>query len=192
MRNHDSTGRLRPLVVLSGMLLGVAMAGCFDAPSIEDRWTRLDFREIAWASEAAPALRVRGTVTFRTIQTATVAAEVRISDTLTPSDVRLDPEDNRLDMALSVERVLANSVSVARETRLVTGFDHLIVPLDFDLTVSRSPEREEMAFVLLYLGEAEEMEQPDGTDTLIVTPLDSEDEILAAGAILSPPMERSR
>jgi len=84
-------------------------------------------------------------------------------------------------MATDMDRLLATSVSMGREARAVTGWDHLIQHIDFAFTgdvpgsvtdsVGTGPAVG--LFLVCYLGSGVKIERNDGTDTVIVTPYPS-------------------
>jgi len=81
-------------------------------------------------------------------------------------------------MANDMDRLLATSVSMGREARAFTGWDHLIQHMDFAFTgvvpgtVTDSVGTGPTAglFLVCYLGSGVKVERQDGTDTVIVTP----------------------
>jgi len=150
----------------------VLLCGCFDAPPLEDRWTRLDLREIEWTNDGsgARALRVRGEVTYRAILTGTVALELRRSATLGRDALHLKPEDDRRLQADDVTRLLSESNVVGGDARAVTGWDHLVQGFEFNLAAADTGG----FFVVFYLGDGERVEREDAGDTLVVTPWDVE------------------
>jgi hypothetical protein len=160
------------------------LAGCLGEPEIEDRWTRVDVR----GSSPAPfqvlpggstqTITVSADVTFRSILTGFAVAELRASNGISGADVVLAPDAPRVPMAEDIDRILAGSVSLGRATRAVTGWDHLIQRIDFTFTATMPAGLDSTAvpgapaglFLVCYLGEGEEVEQADGSDSLIVTP----------------------
>lgn len=191
MRIGNLTGRLggghRPLAAVAALL---ACGGCLGEPPIDERWTLLEFESAtpaagqAVAADQTIAVAVRGRITYREIHTGFVVAELRYSDTLAPSMVSLDPDEHTLESALTIEHVLANSVTAGRATRAVTGFDHLVQTVDLQFeapvpaglgTAAGDSAASRSLFLVLYLGDGEEMELPAGRDSLVVTPFDVED-----------------
>lgn len=167
------------------VLLGAALAaGCLGEPEIQDRWTRLDIH----SSSVAPyqvlpgggvdTFHVSTSVTYRSILTGFAICELRAS-TVNAASVTLEPDATRLPMAHDIDNILLNSVSLGRATRAVTGWDHLIQRIDFSFA-AQVPAGADSAstppglFLLVYLGEGDEVERQDGTDTLIVTPFPSD------------------
>ncbi len=173
----------RRLLVVTA--LAVAVSGCLGEPEIEDRWTRLDLESASLTPYQAlpvgstPTVNVRAAITYRSILTGFVVAELRASSTITPAEVTVHPDAARLPMAQDIDRILANSVTLGRATRAVTGWDHLIQRLDLSFAgvvpsaIDTSGAAPGSVFLLCYLGEGEEVERQDGSDTLIVTPFDS-------------------
>ncbi len=171
--------RARAGRALAPLLAAGVLGGCLGAPKIEDRWTRVD---IVGANvvpyQTLPAgtsqtITGRMTVTYRAIVTGVAVAELRASGTLSPASVVIHPDAARLPMASDIERVLQNSVSLARDTRAVTGWDHLIQPIDFTFTAALPTGATAGLFLLCYLGAGTEIQLADGTDSLAVTPFGS-------------------
>jgi hypothetical protein len=172
---------------LAGLVLVLAAAGCLAEPKLEDRWTRVDMTGASLApSQAVPAgsvipVRMASDITYRRILTGYAVAELRASTTLTPGMLALDPNADRLRMASDMDRLLATSVSMGREARAVTGWDHLIQHIDFAFTgvvpgsVTDSTGSGPTAglFLVCYLGSGVKLERPSGIDTVIVTPYPS-------------------
>ena len=161
------------------LLIPAALGGCLGAPKIEDRWTRVDLVSAslvpyqALPAGSTQAVTGRMTVTYRAILTGVAVAELRASGTLSPASVTIHPQAERMPMASDIERVLQNSVSLARATRAVTGWDHLIQPLDFAFTATLPAGSTAGLFLLCYLGAGTEIRLADGTDSLAVTPFAS-------------------
>ena len=184
MNSDFRRAALLPAQLVTAALL-LACGGCLGEPPIDERWTLLEFESAVPAVSATVAadqpidVSVRGRITYRAIRTGFVVAELRYSETLSPAMVSLDPEDHSLESALTVEHILANSVTAGRATQAVTGFDHLVQEMDLqfsapvpagmtaaagDSAASRS------LFLVLYMGEGDEMQLPAGRDSLVVTP----------------------
>lgn len=168
------------------------LTGCFDAPEIEDRWTRVDLTgSSVIANQALPpsssqTITLGADVTYRRIVTGFAVAELRSSSSVSNLSVQLDPEaEQRLGMARDIDRILAGSTSLGRMTRAVTGWDHLIQHIDFTFTATTPAAGDPSAaglFLLCYLGSGVEVELPGGGDSVIVTPFTSEPyEILPVG-----------
>ena len=184
--------RLAPAAALLALPL---LAGCLDEPEIEDRWTRVDLRgaNVAPYQMLPPGwndtLRVQTRVTWRSILTGYAVAELRASS-IPAGQVALAPDAPRLRMATDIDRILAQSVSLGRVTRAVTGWDHLMQDLDLAFTATVPAATDSTGapvslFLLVYLGSGEEIEREDGTDTLVVTPfVSSEAEVLPSGLVL--------
>lgn len=195
MTNRSRIGRLALLPLLMGG--AVLLGGCFDEPEIEDRWTRLDVDAASVApGQAIPpgsdSFTVSTAITYRKIVTGFAVAELRASGSLTAADVSLSPVGDRVLMAGDVDRVLANSVSMGRATRAITGWDHLIQRIDFGFRAT-VPDTATGLFVVCYLAQGDEVERADGSDTLIVTPFPSiPNELLPVGIELVPGGPRSQ
>jgi hypothetical protein len=197
--------RWRRLSVAWMLVLGLATAlGCLGEPEIDERWTLLELVDVtpqpgqALAATQPINVTVKTRTTYRKILTGFLVAEVRYSDTIFRSDVTLDPLDHTLEVAQDVDRILANSVTAGRATRAVTGFDHLMwdLELSFSANVPAAmfPTPGQPAagalYLLLYMGEGEEIELQNGQDSLVVTPFVSTDyEVLHTGFVLdiTPP-----
>lgn len=176
-----------PLALILGAVL---VAGCFDEPKIEDRWTRLDIdgSSLAPGQTLPPgqdSVRVRVSVTFRSILTGFAVAELRASPTISTSMTVIHPDAPRVPMATNIDSLLQNSMSLGRATRAVTGWDHLIQNIDFAFSGAVPPSPYGL-FLVCYLADGEEIELGNGADTLIVTPFPSASyEILPVGMELA-------
>ena len=174
-------GRWLPLVAALAVL-----GGCLWEPKIEDQWTRLDIESASLVPyQAVPAgaplsIVGRANITYRAILTGAVVAELRASSSLSSAAMVVHPDAAREAMARDIDRILQNSVSLGRDTRLVTGWDHLIVPFDFSFTATPPAVLDSAGvpigapiglFLVCYLGSASKFELPDDTDSLVVTPL---------------------
>lgn len=182
---------LRRSVAVSALpALALAGAGCLGEPPLDERWTLLEFAASTPAAQAPIqadqpiAVSVRGRITYRAIRTGFVVAELRYSDVLAPAMVALDPDERTLESAQTVEYILANSVTAGRATRAVTGFDHLVQEVDLSFTApvpagltaaAGDSAASRSLFLVLYLGEGDEVELEAGRDSLVVTPFDVED-----------------
>ena len=161
-------------------LTPVLVSGCFDAPKLEDEWTRLDVQSCSVApAQTLPGATIQPItmstdVTFRSLLTGYEVAELRTSPTIAPGSEPVNPNAPRLPMAQAIDYVLANSMSLGRGTRAVTGWPHLIQHVDFtfaaDVPPSGSPGS---LFLLCYLASGVKVERQDGTDTLLITPYPS-------------------
>lgn len=188
--------------VLVTALAGVLLAGCLGEPEIEDRWTRLDMQTETTvpgqplASGTVCSVTVRTSVTYRKIITGFAVTELRASTTVTPASLNLARDADRLLMAQSMDYLLANSVSMGRATRAITGWDHLIQQIDFSFRAgvpatiadtTGGPAGPAVGlFLVSYLASGEEIERQGQPDTLLVTPFISTDmEILPMGIPLS-------
>jgi hypothetical protein len=176
--------------LLAAMASTTALVGCLGEPEIEDRWTRLDIQEtnLSPGQSLAPGtttINVAADVTFRSVITGVVVAELRVASGVPISSTVLDDPDAPPEaIAADVDRILANSVTAGRATRAITGWDHLIFPVDltFDATVPDTLSAGGGLFLVTYLGDGEEIELEDGSDSLVVTPfISSETEILHTG-----------
>lgn len=192
MTAHTPFRILLRVIPLAGALLG--FTGCLGEPKIEDRWTRLDMESVnltpyqAMPVGSAPSVAVRAAITYRSIVTGFVVAELRASSTITPAEVTVHPDASRLGMARDIDRILANSVTLGRATRAITGWDHLVQRVDLSFTgsvptaIDTSGAAPGSLFLICYLGSGEEIERFNDSDTLIVTPFDSmQYEILPVG-----------
>ena len=177
-------------------MLALAAAGCLEEPKLEDRWTRVDMTGASLApAQSVPAgsvlpVQVSTDIYYRRIVTGYAVAELRASTTFSPGTLVLDPNADRLRMANDMDRLLATSVSMGREARAVTGWDHLIQHIDFAFTgivpgtVTDSLGTGPTAglFLVCYLGSGVKVELPSGADTVIVTPfLSAPTQILPVG-----------
>jgi hypothetical protein len=172
---------------LAGATLALAAAGCLDEPKLEDRWTRVDMTGASLApSQPVPAgstipVQLGSDIYYRRILTGYAVAELRASTTFSAGTLLMDPDADRLRMATDMDRLLATSVSMGREARAVTGWDHLIQHIDFSFTgvvpgtVTDSLGTGPTAglFLVCYLGSGVEIELPSGADSVIVTPYPS-------------------
>lgn len=187
-RSHD---RARTLALaLAGGALALAGAGCLGEPPLDERWTLLEIAEATPVartpvpSDQPIAVNVRGRITYRAVRTGFVVAELRYSESISPAMVSLDPDEHTLENARTVEYILANSVTAGRATRAVTGFDHLIQDLDLAFTApvpagltaaAGDAAATRSLFLVMYLGEGDEVELPAGGDSLVVTPFGVDD-----------------
>lgn len=174
----------RALTALAPAACAFALAGCLGEPKLEDRWTRIDFASAnhtagqAVTPGVSDSFAVVANVTYRRILTGFAVAELRASNTVANGTVTLAPDASREPMAYDIDRILANSVSVGRAVRPVTGWDHLIqtLPLSFRATPPASVDTTGATsglFLLCYLGSGVEIELPDGSDSIAITPFPS-------------------
>lgn len=186
------------------LLLALAaggLAGCLGEPPIEERWTHLELLSadlpdsVALSPGDRVIVRTDGRVTFRQLMTGFMVGEVRVSAQLTADSLALDHED-AIVVSESVDRLLANSHPVARAVKALAGFPQLrrMIPMEFEVTVPASAGAPfapgsgpaSGLFLVLYMGEGEEIELEDGRDSLVVTPFTThEDEILATARVLA-------
>ncbi len=169
------------------VLCAIFLGGCLTTPPVEETWTKLEILEAAPGTDrpitsgAPVSVSMKGRITFREILTSSAVAEVRWSDTLESADFALDAVDPRLESVRQIDMILENSISIANETVLVTGFDYLIreVNFRFDATIPGPGT----AFLLLYMAEdIEDIELESGADSTVINPfLSTEAKILAAG-----------
>lgn len=189
------TRRLRRVAAGGSLLLlgAVLLAGCFDKPKIEDRWTRVDIQSSSPVPRqmlppgSMQTINMSTTITYRAIVTGFAVAELRAGDSLASAQVALAPDAPRVAMAEGIDVILQHSRSLGRATRAVTGWDHLIQPLNFtfNAAVPTGPDSTwsgSRLFLLCYLGSGERVELPSGGDTIIVTPfISSEHQVLPVG-----------
>ena len=184
------------VTLLAPAWMGLALVtGCFDEPSIEDRWTRVDVTSSSLTpNQVVPpstsqTITVGADITYRRIVTGFAVAELRASSSVTAASVVVAPESPRVTMAQDIDRILASSVTMGREARAVTGWDHLIQHIDFTFTGTTPAASDSMArglFLLVYMGSGEKIELQGGRDSIVVTPFLSEPmQILPVGMELS-------
>lgn len=191
----------RALPFVCAAALALATAGCLGEPKLEDRWTRIDITganvtngQNVTAGATMP-VQVGADITYRRILTGFAVAELRASTTLAPGTVRMRSDADRLQMATDIDQLLETSVSMGRMTRAVTGWDHLIQHVDFTFagrvpagTVTDSTGTGPLAglFLVVYMGSGVEIELPDGSDSIAVTPFKSgEYQVLPVGMPLT-------
>lgn len=174
----------RALAALALAACALPVAGCLGAPKLEDRWTRVDMDSANHAPGQAVAAGVRDSVavaariTYRAIVTGYVVAEMRASNTVPNGSVTLAPDASREPMANDIDLILANSVSVGRTVRPVTGWDHLIQTMDLSFGAVPPASLDSTGattglFLLCYLGSGERIELRDGSDSIAITPFPS-------------------
>jgi hypothetical protein len=181
--------------LLALLAIGVtALLGCLDEPGIDDTWTKLEFLSVTPGPKQSRTasqpinVSVKGRITYRSILTGFLVAEVRYSPTISPGSVALNPDQHTLQDAETIDRILANSVTTGRATYPSTGFDHLMQDVDLKFT-AQLPAGATTAggcFLLLYMGDGKKIERQGQPDTLIVTPFRSTSkEILHTGFALN-------
>lgn len=175
----------------------VSLGGCLWVPKIEDQWTRVDIESASVipmqvvTAGSSLTLNGRANVTYRRILTGVVVAELRSAGGMSAAGTLVHPDAERLPMATTIDQILQNSVSLGRDTRLVTGWDHLIQPFDFSFSGSVPAALDSSGapiglFLLCYLGSGTEIQLPDGSDSLAVTPLNSgQYQVLPVGLALT-------
>lgn len=187
---HWKTNIISQRVLLGLLALALTALACLDEPDIDETWTKLEFLSVTPGPKQAPSasqpinVSLKGRVTYRSILTGFVVAEVRYSPTIAPASVLLNPDEHTLRDAESIDRILANSVTTGRATRASTGFDHLMQDVNFNFTAQVPAEASTGGglYLLLYMGEGEEVERVNDTDTLIVTPfVSTQKEVLHTG-----------
>jgi hypothetical protein len=195
---RSTVGRARVgLTVLALAAIAASLGGCLWEPKIEDKWTRVDIESASVTPlQAVPigsslTLSGRANVTYRAILTGVVVAELRASGTIPSASAPIHPDADREPMAYAIDAILQNSVSLGRDTRLITGWDHLIQPFDFSFSASVPSSVDSTGapvglFLLCYLGSATELQLPGGGDSLVVTPfVSSQYQVLPVGMALT-------
>lgn len=194
--SSTARGRRRVAILLVAVTAS-GLAGCLWEPRIEDQWTRVDIESASVVPlQAVPAgssltLNGRANVTYRRILTGVVVAELRTSNAVPAAATLVHPDAERVPMATTIDQILQSSVSMGRDTRLVTGWDHLIQPFDFSFSASvpaafDSTGARTGLFLICYLGSGTEIRLPNGADSLIVTPLSSSQyQVLPVGMALT-------
>ena len=181
------------LIAVTTSILG----GCLWEPKIEDQWTRVDLESAnvvqlqSVQAGSSITLSGRARVTYRRILTGVVVAELRASSAVPGAAAIVSPDAEREPMASAIDRILVSSVSLGRDTQLVTGWDHLIQPFDFSFSGSVPAPLDSTGapvglFLLCYLGTGTEIELPNGSDSLVVTPMNSSQyQVLPVGMALT-------
>jgi hypothetical protein len=191
--------RARAGAVVLAALVALPVLGCFDAPKLEDRWTRVDLVSSSVTNgQTLPAgtaqpIQVGVTVIYRSILTGYAVAELRASSSVPRSSVALGPNAARLPMAQDIDRILASSVTCGRAVRPVTGWDHLMQNIDFAF-IGNVPAASDSSmgptgglFLLCYLGSGVKVELPSGADPIVVTPfVSSAYQVLPVGLGFAP------
>lgn len=168
------------------------LSGCLDSPDEEDLWTRLDILSVEPLSHPklvrgeTVTVRITGRVIYRSILTGAVALEVRRSDSIGYGEVRLEDDRNRLGVLHDINKILDNSSVVSSVSRSVTGWDHLIHEMEFTFDVQvPSVSSAGGVYAVFYLGEANEMELPNGEEVTVIEAFDFEEtRVLPAGVEL--------
>jgi len=183
-----STVRRGALTCLLASAAAASLGGCLWAPKIEDKWTRLDFESAnvtplqAVAAGTTITLQGRANVTYRAILTGAVVAELRASSSIASVGAPIHPDAEREPMAAAIDQLLQQSVSLGRDARLVTGWDHLIQPFDFSFSATVPAVLDSAGvpigapvglFLVCYLGSGTEVQLASGADSLVVTPFPS-------------------
>ena len=165
--------------------LGAPLGGCLWEPKIEDQWTRVDLASSnlvplqAVPSGSTLAISGRANITYRAIVTGAVVAELRASSSISSIGSIVRPDAEREPMAAAIDQLLAGSVSLGRDVKLVTGWDHLIQPFDFSFsgTVPATLDSAGVPvgapvglFLVCYLASATKLERPGQPDSLIIVP----------------------
>ena len=192
---------LATLWVLGLVLAILTNTGCLGEPEIDERWTLVELMATTPGPGASlPVDRdvdisVTGRITYRDIETGFLVAEARYAENLDRTGLVLDHTVHDLAGALEIERILDNSVTAGRATKAVTGFDHLMQTVDLSFTArvpgalgTAPPDSTTFRslFLVLYIGEGEEVELQDGRDSLVVTPFRVEEtEVLFTGHLLN-------
>ena len=173
-------GRLALLALAAAVL-----PGCFDAPRLEDLWTRVDIDSAninpyqTLTLGASESVEVHTTVTFRHVVTGYAVAELRVSPSITAGSLPISPDASRLPMAQAIDTLLQHSASIGRALVPVTGWEHVVQRIDFAFsaavpgaldTTGTSPGG---LFMLCYLGSGVVVNRPGLADTVLVTPLGS-------------------
>lgn len=169
------------------LLCAAPLVGCLGKPAIEDRWTRIDVtassvRPYQTVPTGTIPIAVGADITYRSILTGFAVTELRASSTVSAATVVLNPDADRLRMAYDIDRILANSVTMGRMTRAVTGWDHLIQHIDFTFTGTVPATLDSAGvplgppaglFLICYMGSGQKLRLANGTDSIVVTPFQS-------------------
>lgn len=191
------SARPRSLALLAVGVVAFAGAGCFDEPPIEDRWTRVDMAAATFVPTqpvvpGAPcSVSVHTTITYRAIVTGYVVTELRATGVYSPTTLPVGPNVPRVTMAQAIDDLLRNSAPMGRSVRAITGWDHLIQPMDMAFTgwvptvldsAGGAPGSPISLFLVSYLASGEEIELADGSDSVVVTPfVSSQAQVLPVG-----------
>ena len=166
------------------IVVAAGITGCLGEPPLEDRWTRLEILNSSEDDTASVDLgsgdtvQMRARITFRQILTGAIVAELRASSTITSDMVELDPDDQMLGTSRDVDFILQNSVTAGRDFHSVTGYPDLMREFQFNTTafVPADSNYAGLAglFLVLYMGDEEEIELADGRDSIVITPYESD------------------
>jgi hypothetical protein len=168
------------------------LSGCLGTPPIEETWTRIELVTLTPATRqelsGSAALSLEARMTFRELLTGFLVADLR-SSTLSPSEVDLedDPDDDEdgLEVAREVDRILGSSSSLAVEAIPITGFDHLIRRLTFELDAAVSDSSGSNLYLLVYFSDDVQEVEDGEMESIVVTPtLSTQRDILSAGAAI--------
>ena len=189
---------LQRLCIVGGLAWSTTLlAGCLNEPGIEERWTDL---EIVAASKdgselvdysAGETLSLDARVNYRSILTGALVAELRASGTIDASMVNLEAGERQIGAAADIDFILANSVTAGRDFHSVTGFPQLVQEISFSFDSFR-PAGEALRgpisglFLVLYMGDEDEIELSDGSDSTVITPFDSRSKQLLHKGIAIP------
>ena len=186
--------RHRSLPLLA-VLAAAAFTGCLGEPEVEERWTNLEFlststQEVeSYAPGDTVGAAIRARVTFRGHFIGFMVTELRVSHTLTADSLFLDDERDAIAASENVARLLQRSQPLTRTVRGMAGYPALrrYVETEFETQIPASVNGifdrpggvPRGLFLVLYMGDGEEIELEDGSDSLVVTPFDTrEDEVL--------------
>src|SRR5262245_37839815 len=120
------------------------------------------------------SVEVQTKITYRAIVTGFSVTELRAS--AMPLAIGLGAP--REEMAYQIDALLAGSVGMGRFVKPVTGWHHLVQPFDVGFTASVPAAFDSAGgtvylYLVSYLGSGEEIELPDGSDSIAVTPFQS-------------------
>ena len=191
-QNHKKHLPRIKAAVVTAVAAVIALGGCLGEPEVDERWTLVEVLDIApqpgYTATAGQAIdiSVNGRITYRRILTGFLVAEVRYSPAVPPSQVALDLTRHTEQVAQDVDLILANSTTAGRAIKPVTGYDHLMQDIRLSFT-AQLPDTADNGgvYVLLYMGDGEEIRLVDGRDSLVVTPfVSTEYEVLHTGFAL--------
>jgi hypothetical protein len=176
---------MKRVLITIPLLAALTLVGCLGEPEIAERWTLLEFASVNPAPDQPVAdgqpidVSLMGRVTYRDVVTGFMVAEVRYS----PTSVPINPGHHDEATAQTVDQIIANSVTMGRRTQIVTGWDHLQQELDLSFTANVPAQMFPggvgpavgALYLVLYMGDGNEVELQDGRDSLVVTPFNSID-----------------